>query len=103
MNPNDIMAQQQAYMNQVMQHAQQWQWGMVAISVAGMLLSFGVLYLFYARLRDIADELRKLRIAFEMAEDRKARAAGATVRPPGVASGENPFATNEHYQPTPDK
>jgi len=27
--------------------------------------------MFYARLRDIADELRKFRIAYEMAEDRK--------------------------------
>jgi len=34
-----------------------------------------VTYMFYARLRDIADELRKFRIAFEMAEDRKPQSA----------------------------
>jgi hypothetical protein len=36
--------------------------------------------MFYARLRDIADELRKFRIAFEMAEDRKAQSAAPTPR-----------------------
>ena len=35
-------------------------------------------YMFYARLRDIADELRKFRIAYEMAEDRK-NAKASTV------------------------
>jgi hypothetical protein len=33
--------------------------------------------MFYARLRDIADELRKFRIAFEMAEDRKPQSASS--------------------------
>ena len=34
-----------------------------------------VTYMFYARLRDIADELRKFRIAYEMADDRKTQSA----------------------------
>jgi predicted membrane-bound mannosyltransferase len=80
MNPNDLVAQQQSYMNQMMQNAQHTQWALLALWAASMLISFGVIYLFYARLRDIADELRKLRIAYEMAEDRKARAA--TSAPP---------------------
>ncbi|MGB8369698.1 MAG: hypothetical protein ACLPYZ_02155 [Limisphaerales bacterium] len=43
-----------------------------------------VTYMFYARLRDIADELRKFRIvrkfriAYEMAEDNKARGSKPT-------------------------
>jgi predicted membrane-bound mannosyltransferase len=88
MNPNDIYAQQQAYMNQVMQNAQHTQWALLALWAASMLISFGVIYLFYARLRDIADELRKLRIAFEFAEDRKARAAKPT---PPRASDESRY------------
>ena len=44
--------------------------GFFAIGVVGT-------YMFYARLRDIADELRKFRIAYEMAEDRtNAKAKG---------------------------
>jgi hypothetical protein len=43
--------------------------------IGAVMFIFGmfVIYMFYARLRDIADELRKFRIAYEMAEDRKAR------------------------------
>jgi hypothetical protein len=43
-------------------------------------IHFTIVYLFYARLRDIADELRKFRIAFEMADDRKTHAT--TPAPP---------------------
>ncbi len=81
MNPNDIYAQQQALLNQAMQHAQQiqqMQWAFLAIYAAMFIFSMLVVYLFYARLRDIAEELRMLRIAYETAEDRKARATKPT-------------------------
>ena len=106
MNPNDILAQQQAYlnqMNQALQHSQQQMWAIGAIGLALFIIHVWVIYMFYARLRDIAEELMRLRIAFEMAEDRKARAAGVTARPPGAAAGENPFASDELYKPKPGK
>jgi len=67
MNPNDIIAQQQAMLNQAMQNVQHTQLGMLAFSLAIFLIGGLVTYLFYARLRDIADELRKFRIAYEFA------------------------------------
>jgi hypothetical protein len=73
MNPNDLMAQQQAYLNQMLHTTQQWQLAYVAIALAAFIIHCWVVYMFYARLSDIADELRRLRIAFEFAEDRKAR------------------------------
>ncbi len=60
----------------------------VALSMLINLVLFVVVvfvtYMFYARLRDIADELRKFRIvrkfriAYEMAEDNKARGSKPT-------------------------
>ena len=73
MNPNDIYAQQQALFNQSMQHAQQVQLACLVIGAVMFIFGVFVIYMFYARLRDIADELRKFRIAYELAEDRKAR------------------------------
>ena len=58
MNPNDILAQQQAILNQAAQNAQHWVWGMLAIYAVFLLIGAWVIYMFYARLRDIADELR---------------------------------------------
>ena len=57
MNPNNIIALS------------------ILINIVVFLVGVFVIYMFYARLRDIADELRKFRIAYEMAEDSKARAA----------------------------
>jgi phosphate/sulfate permease len=86
MNPNDLLAQQQAYVNQVMQNAQQTQWAIIALWLASMLISFVVIYLFYARLRDIADELRKIRVTYEMEQERSFRSGAKSQR---AASGEN--------------
>ena len=99
MNPNDIIAQQQAMLNQAMQHAQQVQWMYLAISAAMFIFGMFVVYLFYARLRDIADELRKFRIAFEMADDR--RQPGGSLRKPTPAPPDNPFQEGgeERYKP----
>lgn len=67
MNNNDPMAQQQALLNQAMQHAQNMQYGMLAFWLASLIITAFVIYLFYARLRDIVEELRKFRIAYEFA------------------------------------
>ena len=67
MNYNEIVAQQQAMLNQVMEQQQHLQFGLVAFSLAWFIIGAFVIYMFYARLRDIADELMKFRIAYEFA------------------------------------
>jgi hypothetical protein len=94
MNPNGLIAQQQAIFNQAMQTQQNWVWGMIAVQIAFLLIGAGVVYMFYARLRDIADELRKFRIAYEMAEDRKLRLPQSPGQPPGSSEA-------ERYMPKP--
>jgi hypothetical protein len=94
MNPNDPMAQQQALLNQILHNTQQWQLAYLAISLAGFIILGWVVYMFYARLRDIADELRKIRVTYEMEQDRTIRvAARATSAPvsdtPGI--GDLPY------------
>ena len=42
----------------------------ILINIVVFLVGAFVIYMYYARLRDIADELRKFRIAYEMAQDR---------------------------------
>jgi hypothetical protein len=103
MNPNDLIAQQQAIVNQVLQTYQNWVWGMIAIQVALMLIGALVVYMFYARLQDIAEELMKLRVAYEFANPpqsgatRPATPAGPAVNPfqPGVEPGSNPIKLNQ--------
>jgi hypothetical protein len=75
MNQNDIMSQQQALLTQLMENAQRLQFASLAIGLAMLILGAWVLYMFYARLRDIGDELRKFRIAYEMAQERQPRSA----------------------------
>lgn len=75
MNPNDYPAQQQALLNQVMQNAQHWTVAIITFQIAFLLIGAWVTYMFYARLRDIADELRKFRLAYEMTQDRKTQSA----------------------------
>ena len=60
-------------MNQAMQNAQHMQIGGLAVSLAFLLLGAWVIYMFYARLRGIEDELRKFRISYEFANEREAR------------------------------
>ena len=98
MNPNDLMAQQQALLNQAMQNAQQTQWAMMGLGVASMLIGSFVLYLFYARLRDIGDELRRIRVLYEMEQERTLRSA---ARPSGAAPSINPSASDAPYMPKP--
>lgn len=89
MNPNDLMAQQQVYLNQVMQNVQQLQIVVLVISIAMLLLGSWVVYMFYARLQDIADELRAFRIAYQMVHDR--RHPDGSLRKPTQDSSNNPF------------
>ena len=98
MNPNDLIAQQQAIMNQVMQTYQNWVWGMIAIQSALAGITALVVYMFYARLRDIAGELMKLRVAYECANPPKS-GANRPLTPAEAAA--NPFQKDSdgRYQP----
>jgi hypothetical protein len=89
------MAQQQALIN----HAQNMFWAFLVIYGAMFMFGMWVVYMFYARLRDIADELRKFRIAYEMAEDR--RQPSGSLRKPTPDSSDNPFQEGgeERYKP----
>jgi hypothetical protein len=94
MNPNDIVAQQQALLNQYMQHAQQMAYGAIAIEIALLLLGAWVIYMFHERLREIGDEIRKFRISYESAnppqERPRPRKGHQSQSAPAATS--NPFA-----------
>jgi hypothetical protein len=62
------------------------------------LLGFGgfVTYMFYARLRDIANELRKIRVTYEMEQDRNARAASRSAT--AAQSAVSAAPSDEKYQ-----
>jgi hypothetical protein len=49
----------------------------ILVNVGVFLIVAFAVYMFYARLRDMADELRKFRIAYEMAQERKTAKAEA--------------------------
>lgn len=68
----------------------------LVVWLAMLALSIFVVYMFYARLRDIADELRKIRFNYEFDLQRTAKDA---ARPPSTASQENPFASESRYTP----
>jgi hypothetical protein len=99
MNPNDLIAQQQALLNQVVQNEQHWAVAIITFRIAFLLIGAWVVYMFYARLRDIADEPRKFRIAFEMADDRLQ--PSRSLRKPTPDSQGNPFQEGgeERYEP----
>lgn len=92
MNPNDILAQQQALLNQFLHNSQQVLWGALAIQLAAFIIAALVIYMFYARLRDIADELRKFRIAYEFAHSPTKSREMSNLQSP-------PTAENSRYQP----
>ena len=70
MNPNDVLAQQQALLNQAMNQTQQVYWLVAVLNVVGLVIGAWVVYLFYCRISEIAQELRKLRIAYEFSSAR---------------------------------
>lgn len=104
MNPNDLAAQQQALLTQALERSQHLMWGSVAIQVALLILGAWVTYMFYARLRDIGDELRNIRVMYEMEQERTIRgtaAAPRAARTSVATSGDNPFASDDQYKPKP--
>jgi hypothetical protein len=96
MNPNDILAQQQALLNQAMQNAQQQMWAFLALGLALFIIQAWVIYMFYARLRDIGDELRKIRVMYEMAQEREAR---RLTRAASSTQSEPPSTGESRYMP----
>jgi hypothetical protein len=99
-NINELIAQQQQMLNQQMQTAHKFQWGMIALSIAGFLISWFVIYLFYARLRDISEELRKLRISYEMANPPHAQGSRQNFTNGFPPITENPFSKGDSkYMP----
>jgi type II secretory pathway component PulC len=98
MNPNDILQQQQAMIDQMMHRAEQMSIVMMFVSLIGTAISAWILYMFYRCLRDTADELAKIRIICEFMSARqvssikKAESFGAPK--------ENPFASDQDkYKP----
>ena len=71
MDYNQLLAQQQ----QAIQNVQGFIWVAGAVQLALFIVGCWVLYMFYARLRDIGDELQKLRIAYEFAHAPEKRPA----------------------------
>jgi hypothetical protein len=71
MNPNDLLAQQQAILNQAMQNQQSELWALVVFQTIFLIIVGWVIYMFYARLRDIAQELQTLRISYQFANNRE--------------------------------
>jgi len=71
MIPNDLLAQFAAQQDALIQQAKWLLWWSALLWLAAASLNAFVIYMFYARLRDISQELMRFRIAYEMAEHRK--------------------------------
>ena len=104
MNYNEILAQQQAILNQVMQNSQRVQFWMLVLWLAVFIVGALVIYLFYARLRDITDELRKLRIPYEVAHPPQSRSRssgdqGSQSAWPAPPKPLGPSAADAKYMP----
>lgn len=67
MNPRDFLVELQAVLEQVLRNTQPLQYAVVALGLAAFILMGIVVYLFYARLRDIAHELKLFRIYYKSA------------------------------------
>jgi hypothetical protein len=80
MNPNDILAQAQAAQQAAFNHYHDAMGFMFAIELAVFIATCWVVYMFYARLGDILDEVRRFRIAYEFEQDREANARLAFER-----------------------
>lgn len=96
MNPNEILSQWQAQQQSTVQFIQHFQIAIICVTVIAAMVHGWVIYMFYARLRDIADELRKMRVTYEMSQERAIR---GVARPPTAGSAENPFASDTRYMP----
>lgn len=96
MNQSDLLNQLQAQQQAAMQHLESIQIGMIVFASAGFLVTAWVLYMFYARLRDIANELQKIRLAYEIEHSRKNR--NPAFQPVSPTSS-NPLASDSRYMP----
>ena len=101
MNPNDLMQQQQAMLDQIMHRQGQLSILAVIISLVSVCVTGWVAYMFYRCQRDAADELKKIRLIYQFeVEDRKDEAK----QPPRIISTakDNPFASpspEDKYKP----
>ena len=95
MNQNDILAQQQALLNQALNQQHHLYWAAALFYVVGLAVTGWVLYMFYARLRDIAHELKKLRIAYESSHSSLANAPANQHS----ESAQVPSSTDYRYMP----
>jgi len=84
MNPNDIIAQQQAILNQLAQQTPKTMWGVLVIQIVILILTGWVVCMFYARLRDIANELRNVRISLEASQGPGTMTASDTPQERGL-------------------
>lgn len=60
-------------------------------------LGIFITYMFYARLRDIGNELRRIRTIYEMEQERAVR--GAARLPATTPGRKDPSAGDERYMP----
>lgn len=66
-------------MNNLLMYHQHLIVAVIAIYIAQFLIGVGLLCLFYARMRDIAEELRKLRAAYEAANPPQPKPPGTQM------------------------
>ena len=102
MDLNQLLAQQQ----QAIQYAQALMWVFVVIQLALFILGCWVLYMFYARLRDIGVELQKLRVAYEFAHAPEKRSSPrqeqrSTTAWPDAPKPMTPPVEDTKYKPKP--
>ena len=83
-------------MNESLERYYQILFGIAAIQIAFTVVGIWVIFMFYARLRDIADELRKIRVTYEMEQERSVRIATSS---PSAPAGDNPFAKDDRSMP----
>lgn len=81
MEPNELAQNAPIYMARLM-------YALCIVHIVLMAVGGWVIFMFYSRLREIAEEMRKLRIAYEFAQGR--RGAGETQDGPG-GQRETPF------------
>ena len=99
MNLNDILAQQQANLNAAVQSSQQFLFGIAAVYLTVFIVFCWVVYMFYSRLSDIAGELRKFRIAYELAQDTAAKVRSRASRTPPNPAVPLAERTDSKYMP----
>ena len=85
---NSVLAQQQALINQASQNASHIMWGAIIVQILVFVLAVWAAYMFYARLRDIANELRQLRVAYQETHPTEIVYSHKPVSPMSRATGD---------------